>query len=356
VSRRLRLCTVLFSATLGVTGCTTHEARFESAVPPPPVDRLAQERTSSGAAAFLIDRFRSEINALPADALAPLTKSAALLFEVTGAPGMRRATRIFADQLLQARVPVENGNAFYSLVRPGKPSEETTVEAGDALIDAFLATGEEPYRAAVADASRAVISRPLGWTRLRTGFAVRTMSGARYYSVSQTASAAAFLFRAAEINADPEAQPAAVKAMRLVTASQVAAGRWYENFVGHRSPMTLASWASTLLAMGSTGPASDRNIENAGAPGLWTAAFSSGGTPLNTPLSDQRGLGLAIALRLFNHASGTQSYADLACRYVLDDRRPDGTVKAAAPHDAVVQAYYALAFAQRAQRLKQITD
>ncbi|MDP9225300.1 MAG: hypothetical protein M3P18_15945 [Actinomycetota bacterium] len=352
MNRIVRLCTVLLAATLAATGCATHEAKFERDVPPRPVDRVAQERTALRAAAHLIEHFRPEMNALPADALAPLTKSAALLFEVTGAPGMRRATRIFADTLLQTRASVGSGQAFYSSIRPGRPSEEATVDAGDALVDAFIATGNERYRAAVTDATRAVTSRSLGWTKVRNGFAVRVASyGARYYSVSRTAAAAAFLFRAAAIDANPQVRPAAARALRLVSASQAAAGRWYETF-GARSPMTLASWARTLLALGSSGRSPLRDIENAGALVLWTAAFRGDGTPLNTPLVDRRGFGLAIALSLLQEAGGTKSYADLAYRYALDHRRDDGTVETAAAGDDVVQAYFTLAFAQRAYRLR----
>jgi hypothetical protein len=299
----------------------------------------------------LIQLYQGNRLSLSTEALAALAQAAALMFDSSGAPGMKAAAHDFAEGLLDARVRVGPDQAFFGSTSRGHPDLEATTDAGNALIDVFRVTNDERYLLAAQSAARAVASQGMGWTRTGKGFAVRIQGTPRLYSIPSTAAAALFLKRAANAGAGRRSATEATSAFHFIDVHQAAVGRWYLN-VGAKTPMTLRTWATTLLALASTRAVDHQGIVGGGVPGLWSAAFSPSGTPIHSPLLDKRGLGVALSLRLFQRFAGTASDAHLAYRSILDNRRPDGTIEEARPDDDIAQADYALAFAERALALR----
>jgi hypothetical protein len=349
VTRRLPLlaCVIL------VSGCSTHERKFERDVPTPPSHAAQQSSQAADAATTLIQRYQPKTISLPTESLAALAQAAALLFEANGAPGMRGAARHFADTLLEARVATGSGQAFLGPASRRTPDLQATTDAGNALIEVFRATGDKRYLAAAKSAARAV--RSMGWSETRTGFAVRTPGAKRLHSIPLTADVALLLRRMNPLGGPAGSAREATSGFHFIAAHQAAVGRWYLN-VGANTPMTLETWASTLLALASTRSVENQRIVGGGAPGLWTAAFTDAGILRPSPLADKRGIGLAMSLRLFQRFPGSSRDGDLAFGSVLDDRRSDGTVKEGPGDDAVVQSNYALAFAERALALRRPSE
>jgi hypothetical protein len=342
----LLVALVLLSA-----ACTSHEKKFEENLPAPPSRQAANATRSAQAATDLILLYRSKLISLPPEALAPLAQAAALLFETSGAPGIQQSARVFANTLLEARVRTGGNTAFYRSTSLGRPDIETTILAGDALIDVYQITRDRRYLFAVRDAARTVTDPRLGLIRTRSGYALRTPGNRRLFSVVLTAEAAIFLSRAANVGAVPGVGTPARDAYRFVDANQAAVGRWYLN-VGSKTPMDLATWARTLLALASTRSPHNQGILGGGAPALWSAAFTSSGTPRYSSLPDPQNLGLPLSLRLLQRYAGTTRDADLAYGYVLNHLRRDGTVDTAEESNSTAQANFALAFADRAYALQ----
>jgi hypothetical protein len=299
----------------------------------------------------LIQRYKAKTISLPTESLAALAQAAALLFEANGAPGMKAAAHEFADTLLEARVPVADGQAFFSSSSRGQPDLGATTDTGNALIDVFRVTEDQRYLAAAQSAARAVTSQRMGWVATKKGFAVKTPGAHSLHNIPLTADVALFLKRAASAGGAPASADQAESAFHFIDLNQAAVGRWYLN-VGANTPMTLRTWASTLLALASTRNPDRQGIVGGGAPELWSEAFRDSGSPRRTPLVDMRGLGVALSLGLFQRFAGTRRDADLAYRSILDDRRADGTFRVARPDDTIAQATYALAFADRALALR----
>jgi hypothetical protein len=299
----------------------------------------------------LIQRYQAKAISLPTESLAAFAQASAILFEDTGAPGMKAAAHEFADTLLEARVPVAGDQAFFSSASRGQPDLEATTDAGNALIDVFRVIEDERYLAAAQSAARAVTSPRMGWVATKKGFAVRTPEAQSLYNIPLTAEVALFLRRAASAGATKASANQAASAFHFIAIHQAAVGRWYLN-VGARTPMNLQAWAGTLLALASTRTAENQGIVGGGVAGLWSAAFMDSGTSVRGPLLDQRGLGVALSLRLFQRFAGASRDADLAYGHVLNHRRSDGTAAEARPDDGIAQAYYALAFAERAFALR----
>jgi hypothetical protein len=341
----------LVACAILTAGCTTHEAKFERDVPLPPSKITSDSISSADAASRLIQRYQARVISLPTESLAPLAQAAALLFEATGAPGMKAAAGEFGDTLLEARVPVASGQAFFSSASRGRPDLETTADAGNALIDVFRVTDDERYLAAAQSAARAAASTRMGWIATRRGFAVRAPGQRRLYNVPLTADVALLLKRAATTDARRVLAKQADSAFHFLAVHQAAVGRWQLN-VGAKTPLTLKTWARTLLALASTRSVENQGIVGGGAAGLWTAAFTPSGAPRGGSLSDQRGIGVALSLRLFQRFAGTSRDADLTYERILNARRPDGTVVGARRDDIVAQGSYTLAFAERALALR----
>jgi hypothetical protein len=344
---------LLLACMILVSGCSTHERKFESDVPPPPVHADQNSSQAADAATILIQRYQPKAIALPTESLAALAQAAALLFEGNGAPGMRAAARRFADTLLQGRVATRSGQAFFGSTSRGNPDLQATTDAANALIEVFRATGDERYFHVAQSAARAV--RSMGWSATKTGFAVRMPGTKRLYSIPLTADVALLLKRMSSLGGSAGSAREAKGGFHFIAVHQAAVGRWYLND-GAKTPMTLDTWARTLLALASTRSIENQGIVGGGAAGLWTAAFTSAGVLRRSPLADKRGIGLAMSLRLFQRFAGTSRDADLAFGPVLDDRRSDGTAKEGRGNDAVVQSYYALAFAERALALRRPTE
>jgi hypothetical protein len=262
---------------------------------------------------------------------------------------MKAAAHEFADTLLEARVRVANGEAFIGSASRGRPDLEATTDAGNALLDVFRVTRGARYLAAAHDAASAV--RSLGWATTKEGFAVRIPGASRLYSVPLTAEVALLLKRAKGIGAAKGSAHEAESAFHFLAVHQAAVGRWYLN-IDAKTPMTLETWARTLLALASTRNVTNQGIVGGGVAGLWAAAFTNSGSPRRGPLTDRRGIGVALSLRLFQRFAGGSRDADIAYGSILEHRRADGTVEEALPTDSIAQAYYALAFAERAIALR----
>ena len=340
------LAVVLFSV-----GCDTHEDKYEQNIPPPRSKEVADSARATEVSADLVRKYQARIDTLPPDALAPLAQASGLLFETTGAPGMKTAVQRFAAALLDARLPAGTGLGFFSSANPNRPDPETTAIAGNALIDVFRITGDPRYLAAVGDAVAAITSPQLGWTRTQRGFAIKAPGPGHVYSVLLTAEAALFLQRATSVGTAAGSGASAASAFRFVDANQAAVGRWYLN-VGAKAPMTLAPWARTLLSLASTRKVKHQGIVGGGEAAIWAEAFSNEGAPRRTPVVDTRDLGIASALRLFQRFPAPTRHADTAYAHVLGRLRSDGTIDLARQSDSATQAYYALAFAERAYALR----
>jgi hypothetical protein len=339
----------MIAVALMSVGCDTHEDKYEQDLPPPRSREVADSARAVEVSANLVRTYQARVNTLPPDALAFLAQTSALLFETTGAPGMKTAAQGFATTLLTGRLPAGTGQGFFSSANPNRPDAETTVIAGNALIDVFRITRDHRHFSAVESAVDAITSTELGWTRTTRGFAIRTSGSRRAYSIALTAEAALFLQRAATIGAGAASGAPAASAFRFVNANQAAVGRWYLS-VGARTPMSLATWARTLLSFAATRNATHQGIVGGGEPALWEEAFGDGGAPRETPIVDVGGV--ATALRLFQRFAGASRHANTAYSYVLGHLRPDGTVELARQTDSATQAHYALALAERAYALR----
>jgi hypothetical protein len=344
------LATVLVTVSVSV-GCDTHEAKYEQNVPPPRSKEIADAARAAEVSGKLVQTFLTRVNTLPPDALAPLAQASALLFEATGAPGAKAAAQRFAATLLGARLPAGRGQGFFNSANPSRPSAETTEIAGNALIDVFRITRDRRYFSAVESAARGIMSPQLGWRRTKKGFAIRIARGKGLYSIPLTVEAALFLQRAATIGAAPGSRVPSISAFRFVDANQAAVGRWYLD-AGANTPMTLGTWSRTLLALASTSNAINQGIVGGGEAAIWAEAFSSSGAPRRTTVVEGSGLGVASALRLFQRFDSPGRHADKAYAYVLGGLRADDTIVQAGQRDSTTQAYYALAFAERAFALR----
>jgi hypothetical protein len=344
------LAAMLVTVSVSV-GCDTHEVKYEQNVPPPRSKEIADADRAAEVSGKLVQTYLTRVNTLPPEALAPLAQASALLFEATGAPGTKVAAQSFAATLLGATLPAGEGQGFFDSANPTRPSAETTTIAGNALIDVFRVSRDRRYFSAVESAARGIMSPQLGWTRTKRGFAIRIPRANGLYSIPLTAEAALFLQRAATIGAAPGSRAPSISAFRFVDTNQAAVGRWYLN-AGANTPMTLATWARTLLALASTSNATHQGIVGGGEAAIWAEAFSTDGAPRGTPLVETSGLGVASALRLFQRFDTPGRHADKAYAYVLGGLRPDGTIDQAGQRDSTTQAYYALAFAERAFALR----
>lgn len=352
---KVGLAAAMIAVALVSVGCDTHEDKYEQDVPRPRSKEVADSARATEVSADLVRRYQARVDTLPPEALAPLAQASALLFETTGAPGMKTAARRFAVSLLAGRLPAGAGLGFFSSANPNRPDSETTAVAGNALIDVFRITRDRRYLSAVKSAVTGITSPQLGWTRTQRGFAIKASRPRRIYSITLTAEAALFLQRAAAIGAAAGASASAAGAFRFVDTNQAAVGRWYLN-VGDNTPMTLSTWARTLLSLASTRKARYLGIVGGGEAGIWAEAFSTDGAPRRTPLVDTGGLGVASALRLFQRFATPGRHADTAYAHVLGRLRPDGTLNLAGKSDSTTQAYYALAFAERAYALRHPTE
>jgi hypothetical protein len=342
----MAVVTVLVSA-----GCETHEAKYEQNVPPPRSKEVADAARAAEVSSKLVHTYLARVNTLPPEALAPLAQASALLFEATGAPGAKTAAQTFAATLLGATLSAGRGQGFFNSASPNRPSAETTLIAGNALVDVFRITRDRRYFAAVESTARGIMSPQLGWTRTQKGFAIRVPHANGLYSIPLTAEAALFLQRAATIGAAPGLRTSGSSAFRFVDGNQAAVGRWYLN-AGANTPMTLATWARTLLALASTSNATHQGVVGGGEADIWAEAFSTEGAPRRAPVVETNGLGVASALRLFQRFDTPGRHADKAYAYVLGGLRADGTIAQAGRGDSTTQAYYALAFAERAFALR----
>jgi hypothetical protein len=347
---------ILFGMALVLlSGCSTHEARFER-------DRgsVSQVRDIANAdrtAVSIVASYKNAAEQLPTAALVPLTQAAAFSLAVDRSPSSQANMDTFGEALLRRRVRTAGGLYIYASERGGTGMDQAlTVRAGNAWLAALGATKDRRYRRLVVETARTVSSPRFGWETVAGGSAIPRDDGLggpqpAAPNVLLTASAANFLQRAAQAGIYPRGQELARKAYRAVERAQVATGRWYAE-IGTAVPMVVDSWAGTLLSLKTAASGELQGIAEAGADGLWRAAFYPSGRPrLGTLISDAGSGGIAVALGSLQQ-SPRPDRADKAYMWALQHRRPDGSFPPYAPHDHLAQAEYALAFARRSYHLR----
>lgn len=169
-------------------------------------------------------------------------------------------------------------------------------------------------------------------------------TGASGPNIALTANAALLLERAASLG-DPKLLSSARSALNTIYTRQAAVGRWYAN-VGALIPMSMSEWAETLYALLADGSPTSLGIAGGGVPALYHSTFEEDGQLLHNTQTQSEPAGVALALRTLA-AYPEVTLANKPFAYVMRSRRPDGTISLAAPNDAVSQAYFALAIAQR---------
>jgi hypothetical protein len=334
------LCALVVCVAL--SACSTHRADLESQVPPQGLPaRSTGEITDM--AMSLLESERGHLDVLSAEALAPLTSAAAIVYRRTGSSRAFSLDRQFANGLLESRVKRSGVSGFLSTSTGSAAEAQITAISGLALVDAYRATGENRYKNAALGAANDVTNPALGWISSSGDVGIRNGGANSGLSVAMTANAALLLERAGQLG-NPGMLAKSRAAFHTVYASQAAVGRWYAN-VGGRSPMNLSEWASTLYDLLADGSKESLGIAGGGVPALDDAAFGRNGQLLRNDLTNGEPVGVAMSLRMLA-ASPEVSQTDEALGRLADLRRHDGTVSLARADDVTTQAYFALAFAQ----------
>jgi hypothetical protein len=331
-------------AALIVAGCSTHEVRFEGAVPPEPLTTTQRIDTAHEIVATLLERFAAPGKRLLPSAAAPLGEAALLDAQATRSTKSFQTFRRLASSLLRGRIAVGIGLAY-----PGAdgrtPDSLVTAEVARTLLYFDHVTPTPPWRQAAARAVQAMVTPRLGWTRLRDGYAVREPDAKRRFSIARTADAGLVLAKIADVGGGPLAERYARSAMNVVRRAQTSPAEWHKA-LGTNAPMPVAERALTLFSLYSRPSKADQDLVLAAIPSVFEQAFHSWGEPRSGPLMGRRGIGAALALRALHLQPGTYP-AEHVTRWFVTHRRADGTFEAAASTDATAQAYFALAFAMR---------
>jgi hypothetical protein len=331
-------------AAVAAGGCSTHEFRFEGGVPPAPLTSPAQIATAHGIVETLLARFAPEGASLPPSATAAFAEAALLDAQGTGSVPMRRTAIRLADSLRRAGIPVGIGLGY-----PGaggrRPDSLVTAEVARTLLYFDKVTDDRRWRSTAARAVQAMLSRRLGWTRVRDGYAVSEPGAERSFSVARTADAGVVLSNLAAVGGGPTAERYGRGATAVVRRAQTSPGRW-PRALGSGAPMPVAERALTLYSLHSLPSKPDRDVVIASLPSLFEQAFHPWGEPRDGPLMGRRGVGAALALRTLQLQPGT-SPSEHVARWLVAHRRSDGTFEAAAARDVTAQAYFTLAFAMR---------
>lgn len=321
-----------------LTGCSSHEPSFEKDAPPQAESGPSEQLRI--VTANLIERQADRLSSLPADALAPLVSGAALSFQATGSPRMLTLARRYWEALLEARVAVADGSAFFSARSSGKPDAAVSAAAGLAALDLFSATREATFAEVARAGARAVMARQLGWTESGDEAWVRR-SGSRRGDIALTAGAFALLDRTA-VELDAGTSAAANRALRTIERNQAAVGRWWSQLGQPRSPMTLIEWASTLDALVGSKHATAQGIAGGGIPALFETAFQPDGSLRRSVLTQDDPTGMAVSLDAFARFAELR-YSKLVATRILEalDRGRD-----VSGGDATASAYLAMALAR----------
>ncbi|MEA2273113.1 MAG: hypothetical protein QOI98_1821 [Solirubrobacteraceae bacterium] len=342
--RRLSLALLLIGG-LALGGCSTHEVRFEGDVPPQPLSPQERVDTAHEIIRTLLDHFAQSGRRVPPSAAAPFAEAAVLDAQATHSLASAADARRLGRSLLGGRIPVGVGLAY-----PGAdgrtPDPQVTVEVARTLLTLSQVLQGPHYRPAAARVAQAIITSRMGWTRLRDGYAVREPGARRRYSVALTAEAGVVLARLAAVGGGPLAERYANSALGTVRRAQIAPGRWHKS-LGGNGPMPVAERSLTLFALHASPSKPDQDIATGALPNLFEETFQPWGEPRDAKLVGKRGIGVALALRTLYLEPGT-SISEHVTRWFVTHRRSDGTFEAAAPDDAVAQAYFALAFGYRA--------
>jgi hypothetical protein len=330
---------------LGLSGCSTHEFRFEGGVPPQPIPAKDRVKTAHEVVSALLRRFAPPGRRLPPDVAAPLAEAALLDAQATRSPASFRTYRRLALSLLRGRIPVGFGLAY-----PGAdghtPDPRVTDEVTRSLLYFDRVNGGKRWRPAAARAVQAIINRRLGWTRTRAGHAVREPGARRRYDIALTAEAGLALSKLAAVGGGPLAQKLGESAMRVVRHAQIEPGKWHKS-LGGNGAMPVAERSLTLFALHGMPTKDDQDLALAALPDLFDEAFEPWGEPRRgSPLVGKRGIGAALALRALYLDPG-KSDSEHVTRWFVAHRRADGTFEDAAADDATTQAYFALTFATR---------
>ena len=337
----LAACAALISC-VTLAACSTHRADLESQAPPQGSPAPSTSQLASATVSLLRSQ-AAHADLLSSEALAPLTAAAAITFKRTGSAYAFALTKQFANDLLGAQVTRGGVTGFFGATNGSGLSPAATADAGLALAEAYAATQDASYRAAAFAAAFAASSPALGWVSSARGAGVREPH-ATGPNIALSANAALLLERASALGA-PGLRSRSVAALRTVYSSQAALGRWYATVGGHQ-PMSLAEWATTLFDLVANGSKESAGIAGGGVPAMYDGAFSSRGEVAQNELTTGNPAGVALALRTLA-AYGQGGLTEDSFASILALRRSDGTVSLAPADDAVSQADYALAFAQR---------
>ena len=336
---RLTVVVAGCASALLLGACSSHEPVFESTAPP----RLPSIEAVRATTDNLVATQAATIVSSPPASLAALTLATASYFQAAREATVRALTKRYADALLDGRIIVRGQPGFYSSnLRKIDPA--TTLRAGLALVDAYGATGEPRYRAAVRGLVRTALSSSFGLQRYANGYVMRTPGTGRR-SIALTALAAAFA-RAADPLVPASLREYSDGALRTVTGNQAALARWYA-FIGTREPMSLEQWGLTLTSLARLPAQEAQSILAAGVPAIHGVSFLPDGTVRPGDLTVQL-KGRAIAMQAL--ASGAQqpftaSVFERAERTFANAKDDGGS-------DDSLQAELALAFATWYRQLK----
>jgi hypothetical protein len=164
----LRWATALALAALTLTGCSTHEFRYEGGVPPEPLTAQQRVDTAHEIVTTLLRRFAPTGARLSPAAAAIFAEAALIDAQATRSSTSRRTAMRLAESLLRDRLPVGVGLAY-----PGAtgraPDPAVTWEVARTLLFFDKITHESRWRQGAARAVQALVTPRLGWSRWRDG-------------------------------------------------------------------------------------------------------------------------------------------------------------------------------------------
>jgi hypothetical protein len=325
-------------------GCSTHEFRYEGGVPPEPIPASKRVETAHEIVTTLLDRFAPPGRRLPAAAAAPFAEAALLTARATRSRSLAGTATRLAVSLLSGRIPVGIGLAY-----PGSdgrtPDPRVTAEVGRTLLYFDQIRRGRRWRPAATRVAQALVTRRLGWTRLRDGYAVREPGARHRYNIALTADVGLVLTKLAAVGGGALADRFAKSALQMVRRAQTSAGRWHKS-LGGTGAMPVAERSLTLFALHAIPSVPDQELAKGALTDLFAETFHPWGEPRDSPVVGKRGIGPALALRTLYLDPGT-SPSEHVTRWLVEHRRADGTFEAARADDAVAQAYFALAFSIR---------
>ena len=313
---------------VALVGCTTHDAKFDVGAAPPPINVDALHNAEDR----LIRGPEQHLTALPVPALAGLVLAADNEFVAANAPAALQVATTFAGPMLTSPRKLGAGQVVES--PNGQIDHTTTLEVGLAAAALAKSTGNARYLSVVRRIAAGVLNPSFGLVRYHSNL---TMQVAGQDDVALSALTADFLSQAVKL-AGVRAEGQVGALLKTVAKAQVAVGRWYA-YLGKTQPMSLAQWATTLVALEQLGGSEARGILGAGIPALWTAAFRADGSIKPGPLTNGQALGIAEALEALT-GYGDSAYTSEVVGTAVSQVNGSGEWNVA-PADAYAQAVFA---------------